>query len=148
MAKKKAVRRKKVAAGSVGLTPAQVSTADGADLDRLASQVDADGGSVLARYSEPFGGKPVLLAALRVGARWAVDRYWKGTPLPPRRGFAGLRQDSVALALALNFLLIYRATAPAAGDAALAVVVIGVVLAQLATAYPLLTASPAPAEVS
>jgi hypothetical protein len=87
----------------------------------------------------------VVLAVLRVGARWAVDRYWKGVP---RRRFAGLRQDGVALALALNFLLIYRVTAPAAGEAVLAVVVIGVVLAQLATAYPLLTASPAPAEVS
>jgi len=85
----------------------------------------------------------VLLAALRFGARWAVGHYWKGAP---RGRLAGLRQDGVVLALALNFLLIYRAT-PAA-DAVLVVVVVGVVLAQLATAYPLLTSSPAPAEVS
>ena len=68
MAKKKAVRRKKAAAGSVGLTPAEVRTAESRDLDQLADQVDADGGSVLGRYSEPFGGKPVLLVALPVAS--------------------------------------------------------------------------------
>jgi ParB family transcriptional regulator, chromosome partitioning protein len=68
MAKKKAVRRKKVAAGSVGLTPAEVSKAQSTELDRLAAQVDEDGGTVLGRYSEPFGGKPVLLAALPVAS--------------------------------------------------------------------------------
>jgi ParB family chromosome partitioning protein len=66
MAKKKAVRRKKVAAGSVGLTPAQVRSADSRELDNLGTQVEADGGAVLGRYSEPFGGKPVLLVALPV----------------------------------------------------------------------------------
>jgi len=66
MAKKKAVRRKKVAAGSVGLTPAEVSKAESAELDRLAAQVEEDGGAILARYSEPFGGGPVLLVALPV----------------------------------------------------------------------------------
>jgi len=68
MAKKKAVRRKKIAAGSIGLTPAEVSTAQSAELDRLSAQIEEDGGSVLGRYSEPFGGKPVLLAALPVAA--------------------------------------------------------------------------------
>lgn len=68
MAKKKAVRRKKVAAGSVGLTPAEVRNADSADLDRLAGNVESDGGTVLGRYREPFGGRPVLLAALPVAA--------------------------------------------------------------------------------
>lgn len=68
MAKKKAVRRKKVAAASVGLSPAEVSKAPSAELDTLASQVEEDGGSVLGRYSEPFGGKPVLLVALPVAA--------------------------------------------------------------------------------
>ena len=68
MAKKKAVRRKKVAAGSVGLTPADVRKADNAELDRLAEQVEGEGGTVLGRYSEPFGGKPVLLVALPVAA--------------------------------------------------------------------------------
>src|SRR5262249_27713654 len=60
------VRRKKVAAGSVGLTPAEVSKAESAELDRLAAQVEEDGGAILARYSEPFGGGPVLLVALPV----------------------------------------------------------------------------------
>lgn len=68
MAKKKAVRRKKVAAGSVGLTPAQVRTAESRDLDTLAARVEEDGGAVLGRYSEPFGGRPVLLVALPVAA--------------------------------------------------------------------------------
>src|SRR3954454_16091692 len=68
MAKKKAVRRKKVAAGSVGLTPSEVGKAPSAELDDLAARVEADGGAVLGRYSEPFGGKPVLLVALPVAA--------------------------------------------------------------------------------
>jgi ParB family transcriptional regulator, chromosome partitioning protein len=68
MAKKKAVRRKKVAAGSVGLTPAEVGHVDSAELSRLADEVESDDGVVLGRYSEPFGGKPVLLVALPVAA--------------------------------------------------------------------------------
>ena len=35
-------------------------------LDRLAGQVEADGGVVLARYRDPFGGTPLILAALPV----------------------------------------------------------------------------------
>jgi ParB family chromosome partitioning protein len=68
MAKKKAVRRKKVAAGTIGLTPAEVSQAQSGELDRLAAQVEEDGGTVVGRYSEPFGGTPVLLVALPVAA--------------------------------------------------------------------------------
>jgi ParB family chromosome partitioning protein len=68
MAKKKAVRRKKVAAASVGLTAAEVGQVDSVEIDRLAAQVEEDGGSILGRYSEPFGGKPVLLVALPVAA--------------------------------------------------------------------------------
>jgi ParB family transcriptional regulator, chromosome partitioning protein len=64
--KKKVVRRKKAASGSVGLTPAETSVAKGAELDALAEQVDKDGGAVLARYSDPFGGTPLLLVALPV----------------------------------------------------------------------------------
>jgi ParB family chromosome partitioning protein len=67
MAKKRTVkRRKKAAPRSVGLTAAE--TLQGADPSsrRLASQVEADGGAVLASYREPFGGTPVLLAALPV----------------------------------------------------------------------------------
>jgi ParB family chromosome partitioning protein len=66
MAKRRAVRRKKVAAGSVGLAPLDVAKAEASGLDALAAQVQEDGGAVLGRYSEPFGGKPVLLVALPV----------------------------------------------------------------------------------
>jgi len=45
-----------------------VSTAQSAELDRLSAQIEEDGGSVLGRYSEPFGGKPVLFVALPVAA--------------------------------------------------------------------------------
>jgi len=68
MAKKKAVRRKKVAAGSIGLTAAETQKAEGRELETLAAHVAEDGGAVLGRYSEPFGGHPVLLVALPVGA--------------------------------------------------------------------------------
>jgi ParB family transcriptional regulator, chromosome partitioning protein len=65
-AKKKAVRRKKAAPASVGLTPAEVRLATGDDVDRLATHVERDGGAVLGRYSDPFGGKPLLVVALPV----------------------------------------------------------------------------------
>jgi ParB family chromosome partitioning protein len=64
--RKKAVRRKKASAGSIGLIAAETVRTEGADLDQLAEQVAKDGGAVLARYSEPFGGTPVLLVALPV----------------------------------------------------------------------------------
>src|SRR5437016_11231487 len=64
--RKKAVRRKKMAAGSIGLTVAETVRADAAELQRLADHVEKDGGAVLGRYSDPFGGTPVLLAALPV----------------------------------------------------------------------------------
>ena len=66
MPRKKAVRRKKVAPGSIGLTPAQTQQVSDAGLDRLAAAVEKDDGVVLGRYSDPFGGKPLLLAALPV----------------------------------------------------------------------------------
>ena len=66
MARKKAVRRKKVKPGSVGLSPADTKSAPTAELQQLASQVEADGGSVLGVYREPFGGKELLLAALPI----------------------------------------------------------------------------------
>jgi ParB family chromosome partitioning protein len=68
MAKKKTVRRKKVAAASVGLTPAEVKAVSATELDRLASQVDEEGGAVLGRYNDPFGGSPLLLVALPVAS--------------------------------------------------------------------------------
>src|SRR5690349_12152221 len=66
MAKKKAVRRKKVAAGSTGLSPQQVSAANDPRLRELSSRVEQDGGAVLGSYSDPFGGTSVLLAALPI----------------------------------------------------------------------------------
>jgi ParB family chromosome partitioning protein len=65
-AKKKAVRRKKVAPASVGLTPAEVRNATAGEIDRLAEHVENDGGAVLGRYNDPFGGTPLLLVALPV----------------------------------------------------------------------------------
>src|SRR5215470_6134224 len=64
--RKKPVRRKKAAPASVGLTIGETRTASGAALDELAGHVEDDGGAVLGRYSDPFGGKPLLLAALPV----------------------------------------------------------------------------------
>jgi ParB family transcriptional regulator, chromosome partitioning protein len=64
--KKKAVRRKKVAPASVGLTPAEAGQVSDPSLDALAADVERDGGSVIGRYRDPFGGTPLLLAALPV----------------------------------------------------------------------------------
>lgn len=64
--RKKAVRRKKTAPASVGLTAAETAAAESPELDRLAAHVDTDGGAVLGRYSDPFGGTPLLLVALPV----------------------------------------------------------------------------------
>src|SRR5829696_1022563 len=64
--RKNPVRRKKIAPASVGLSAPETRTADGADLDRLAGQVEEDGGAVIGRYRDPFGGTPLLLAALPV----------------------------------------------------------------------------------
>jgi ParB family transcriptional regulator, chromosome partitioning protein len=64
--RKKAVRRKKAAPASIGLTTAETKQTGGSELDRLAEQVEGDGGAVVGRYSDPFGGKPLLLVALPV----------------------------------------------------------------------------------
>jgi len=64
--RKKPVRRKKVAPGSVGLTTAEAAAARAPELDQLAAAVEADGGAVIGRYNDPFGGKPLLLAALPI----------------------------------------------------------------------------------
>ena len=64
--RKKPVRRKKTAPASVGLTAAETQRADGPEIDRLAAQAEADGGAVVGRYSDPFGGTPLLLVALPV----------------------------------------------------------------------------------
>jgi ParB family chromosome partitioning protein len=64
--RKKPVRRKKVAAASVGLTAAETRTVTDNGVEALARQAEADGGAVLACYREPFGGTSLLLVALPV----------------------------------------------------------------------------------
>src|SRR5262245_32241371 len=66
--KKKAVRRKKAAAKSVGLTTAEVRESSDARVRELTARVDKDGGAVLGSYSDPFGGNAVLLVALPIDA--------------------------------------------------------------------------------
>jgi ParB family chromosome partitioning protein len=64
--RKPSTRRKKATALSLGLAApetARISAADPA-LDALAAAVTRDGGAVLARYRDPVGGKPLLLAPL------------------------------------------------------------------------------------
>src|SRR5262245_50505384 len=64
--RKKPVRRKKVAPASVGLSTAEVGAPAPGALDALAAEVEADGGAVLGRYRDPFGGVPLLVAALPI----------------------------------------------------------------------------------
>jgi ParB family chromosome partitioning protein len=64
--RKKGVRRKKAAPASVGLSAADTRNVASAELDRLSEQVDDDGGAVVGRYNDPFGGTPLLLVALPV----------------------------------------------------------------------------------
>jgi ParB family chromosome partitioning protein len=62
--KKKAVRRKKQAAGSIGLSAAETRADAGADA--LASLVERDGGAVLGAYRDPFGAKTILIVSLPI----------------------------------------------------------------------------------
>jgi ParB family chromosome partitioning protein len=64
--RKKPVRRKKAAPSSRGLTVAEIGEASGRELEALASLVERDGGAVVGRYNDPFGGKPLLLVALPI----------------------------------------------------------------------------------
>jgi ParB family chromosome partitioning protein len=66
VAKKKTVRRKKAAPASVGLTVAETAGAPAAEVAPIASAVQADGGAVIGAYHDPFGGTPLLLAALPI----------------------------------------------------------------------------------
>ena len=64
--RKPSTRRKKVAALSAGLTAPETAGGRFDDLDELGKSVERDGGGILARYRDPVGGKPLLLAALPV----------------------------------------------------------------------------------
>ena len=64
--RKKPVRRKKAAAASLGLSAQETAHVESTDLEALERTITADGGSVLARYRDPVGGKPLLLASLPV----------------------------------------------------------------------------------
>jgi ParB family transcriptional regulator, chromosome partitioning protein len=64
--KKPVTRRKKIASKSVGLAAPETKTVEDPAAERLAAAVEEDGGAVLAAYREPFGGTPVVLAALPI----------------------------------------------------------------------------------
>jgi ParB family transcriptional regulator, chromosome partitioning protein len=61
--RKKPVRRRRVSAASVGLAPDETRDVDAATT-ALRAQVDADGGSTIGTYRDPFGGHGVVLAVL------------------------------------------------------------------------------------
>src|SRR4051794_9840433 len=63
--KKRAVRRKKQAAASIGLSPAETVTGASA-AEALTPIVEGDGGAVLGAYRDPFGGTPVLIVSLPI----------------------------------------------------------------------------------
>ena len=65
-AKKRAPRRSKATAGSIGLTAAETSTVDARSLAGLIAAVEQDGGAVLGSYRDPFGATPVLIVALPI----------------------------------------------------------------------------------
>lgn len=65
-AKNRATRRKKAAAGSIGLSAAEAGMLDRNEIRDLSDAVDADGGAVLGAYRDPFGGTPVLVVALPI----------------------------------------------------------------------------------
>ena len=65
-AKKRAPRRKKAAAGSVGLSALDSATVDPKELLDLTSAVKGDDGAVLGAYRDPFGATPVLVVALPI----------------------------------------------------------------------------------
>ena len=65
-AKKRAPRRKKAAAGSIGLSVAETRNADSGAVRELTAAVEDDGGAVLGSYRDPFGGTPVLVVSLPI----------------------------------------------------------------------------------
>jgi ParB family chromosome partitioning protein len=65
MPRKQKPRRKKAAALSKGLLASETSAVS-ADLGPLVTAVEQDAGAVLARYSDPVGGTPLLLVSLPI----------------------------------------------------------------------------------
>jgi ParB family chromosome partitioning protein len=63
--KKKAVRRKKQAAASIGLSTAETRSSTPA-AEALKALVERDGGAVLGAYRDPFGGNAILLVSLPI----------------------------------------------------------------------------------
>jgi ParB family chromosome partitioning protein len=57
-------RRARPEPASRGLSPADCLEADPAEIGPLLERIRADGGSVLAAYRDPLGGRPLVLAAL------------------------------------------------------------------------------------
>jgi ParB family transcriptional regulator, chromosome partitioning protein len=70
-----------VAPSSTGLAPLDTGGVRDPAVDRLADAVGGDGGLVLAKYLEPFGGTPVILAALPVD-RVEPTPYQRDPSLP------------------------------------------------------------------
>lgn len=68
MPRKRAARRKKLAPESVGLAAADTRGKLTSELSTLSQKVEREGGAVLGSYSEPFGGKGILLVALPIGS--------------------------------------------------------------------------------
>lgn len=64
-AKKRKPPRKKVAASTKGLTPAETNEA-AADAKALAEQIKADGGEPIGMYRDPLGGHSVVVAVLPI----------------------------------------------------------------------------------
>ena len=66
MAQKKRKAKSKIAEGSIGLTPKEVSSSKGQTkkLKGLILEVEGDGGKVMCSYKDPLGGHWVLLVSL------------------------------------------------------------------------------------
>ena len=64
--RKPSTRRKKAAASSLGLAAPDTAHVDARELETLSDAVVEAGGAVLARYRDPVGGKPLILACLPV----------------------------------------------------------------------------------
>jgi hypothetical protein len=77
-----------------------------------------------------------LLAAARAAAKWAALRYGsvalRLTEVPPNAGLGTIAQGGAAIALGLNFVLMYGSQSPGASGALLTTIVLSVAAAQLA----------------